>query len=43
MYSIVEGAASEIFNVYVVIVGSCILLAPIANLIISAISRGVQR
>ncbi|WP_281243123.1 hypothetical protein [Anaerobacillus alkalidiazotrophicus] len=43
MYSIVSNTASEILTVYVVIIGSCFLLAPIVNLIISAIARGVHK
>lgn len=43
MYTVVEGSTVDIFFVYLVVFGACILLSPFSNFIVNAIARGLNK
>ncbi|MDG5787790.1 hypothetical protein QA612_09785 [Evansella sp. AB-P1] len=43
MYSVVEGTTTDIFFVYIAVIGACILLSPMFRFIISVISKGLNK
>ena len=43
MYKVDDVPISEIFLIYLAVIGACIVLIPLSKLLVTAITRGVQK
>lgn len=43
MYEVVNATPKDVFVVYAVIIGSCIMISPFLNLLVTAVKGGTNR
>lgn len=43
MYEVVEGTGTDVFFVYLVVIGACLLLSPLYSFIFQVIGRGLEK